>query len=167
MTTLGNLLTDSLEDEFNDFNLTEIQEVLQHLASTDAIDLPHAESLQQRALRGADIVSEYLGRLVKTTAYLESQVSSAKNKASLSYISDQGKTTAEMKKWAGESSPEVEKIAARLARAKGAKSVLEKKYDILVKSHHHYKEIAAGLRRTVLGYTLSAPSNEPWESQNV
>jgi hypothetical protein len=30
--------------------------------------------------------------------------------------------------------------------------VLDKKYDILIKSHHHYKDIAQGLRKTILGY---------------
>jgi hypothetical protein len=63
-----------------------------------------------------------------------------------------------MKKWAGESSPEVEAVQIKLAEAKAGKIVLERKYEILIKSHHHFKDIAAGLRKTILGYS-SGTSN--------
>lgn len=150
-----------LEDNFLNFDLTEIQLVLMKLSDTDAIDLSHAELLQQQALRGADIITEYLGRIVKTVGYLETKVNSTKNKAALSYQAPDGvKTTADMKKWFGESSPEVEEIQIKLARAKGSKMVLEKKYDILIKSHHHWKEIANGLKRTILGYSSGVTSTE-------
>lgn len=145
-----------LEDNFLDFDLTEIQQVLVKLQDMDAIDLAHAEVLQQQALRGADVISEYLGRIVKTVGYLEAKVNSTKNRMSLEYQAPDGsRTTMEMRKWAGESSQEVEAIQIALAKAKGSKSVLEKKYDILIKSHHHWKDIAAGLRRTILGYTVT------------
>lgn len=151
--TLGSLVGSELEEEFPDFDLTEIQEVLKNLRDTDAIDLVHAEFLQQQTLRGADILSEYLARIIKTTSYLESKMGSVKNKVALEYRDPDGsKTTAEMKKNAGESSPVVLELAAKLAYAKGSKSLLEKKYDIIIKSHHHYKDLAMGLRRTVLGY---------------
>jgi hypothetical protein len=74
------------------------------------------------------------------------------------------KTTLDMKKWAGESSTEVAEIAAILAKAKGSKSVLEKKYDIIIKAHHHYKDLAMGLRRSVLGYNNDKPKvAEGWD----
>lgn len=158
---LADFLGESLEEEFGDFDLTEIQSVLQHLQNVDAIDLAHAESLQQQALRGADILSEYLGKIVKTVGFLETKVNSTKNRVSLEYQAAEGRTTSEMKKWAGESSPEVEEIQIKLAKAKGSKAILEKKYDILIKSHHHYKEIAVGLRRTILGYSQGAPDKTP------
>lgn len=150
---LGDYLGDNLEEDFFNFDLTEIQEVLLHLQESDPVDLAHAEMLQQQSLRGADILTEYLGKIVKTVGYLETKVNSTKNKVSLEYQSTDGKTTSDMKKWAGESSKEVEEIQIRLAKAKASKIVLEKKYDILIRSHHHYKDIAAGLRRTILGYT--------------
>jgi hypothetical protein len=151
---LGDLLGDSLEEEFVSFDLTEIQSVLMKLQYTEAIDLAHAELLQQQSLRGADILTEYLGKIVKTVGYLESKINSTKNKAALNYQEPNGnRTTSDMKKWYSESAPEVEEIQIRLAKAKASKMVLEKKYDILIKSHHHYKDIAAGLRRTILGYT--------------
>jgi hypothetical protein len=151
---LGDLLGDSLEEEFFSFDLTEIQSVLMKLQYTEAIDLAHAELLQQQSLRGADILTEYLGKIVKTVGYLESKINSTKNKAALNYQEPNGnRTTSDMKKWYSESAPEVEEIQIRLAKAKASKMVLEKKYDILIKSHHHYKDIAAGLRRTILGYT--------------
>jgi hypothetical protein len=151
--TLGTLVGTKLEEEFIDFDLTEIQDILRNLQNTNAIDLAHAEILQQKALRGADIITEYLAKLVKTVSYLESKYNSTKNKISLEYkVADGSRTTVEMKKWAGEAAPEVEELAIKLAQAKGSKSILEKKYDILIKLHHHYKDISSGLRKTVLGY---------------
>ena len=151
---LGDFLGDELEEDFVNFDLTEIQQVLEKLQNTDAIDLAHAELLQQQALRGADILTEYLGKIVKTVGYLEAKVNSTKNKVSLDYQAPDGaRTTLDMKKWAGESSPEVEQVQIKLAKAKGSKLVLERKYEILVKSHHHFKDIAQGLRRTILGYS--------------
>jgi len=150
MVSLGNIIGNDLEENFSEFDLTEIQEVLEGLRQTEAIDLSHAESLQQQALRGADIISEYLGRIVKTIGYLEAQVNSKKNRAALNYKDPDGsRTTIEMKKWYGESAPEVEEIQIKLAKAKASKMVLEKKYDILIKSHHHWKEIAVGMRKTI------------------
>ena len=151
---LGDFLGNELEEDFTSFDLTEIQEVLLHLQESDPVDLAHAEMLQQQALRGADILTEYLGKIVKTVGYLETKVNSAKNKASLEYKAPDGsRTTTDMKIWAGNSSPEVDEICIKLSKAKASKGVIEKKYDILIRSHHHYKDIASGLRRTILGYT--------------
>ncbi|CAB4197068.1 hypothetical protein UFOVP1290_588 [uncultured Caudovirales phage] len=153
---LGDFIGDKLEEDFGDFDLSEIQEVLEFLQTDNAIDLAHAEQLQQKALRGADILTEYLGKIVKTVGYLESKINSVKNAESLAYKAPDGsRTTTDMKIWAGNSSPEVEKISIALAKAKASKMVLEKKYDILIKSHHHYKDIAQGLRKTILGYSVS------------
>ena len=158
---LGDVLGSNLEEDFKNFDLTEIQNVLGQLRDVDAIDLAHAELLQQQSLRGADILADYLAKMVKTVAYLESQVNSTKNKVSLEYVApDGGRTTVDMKKWAGESSPEVEQVQIKLAEAKGAKMALERKFDIIVKAHHHYKDIAGGLRKTILGYS-SGTGNAP------
>jgi hypothetical protein len=167
--TLGELIGDALEDEFASFDLTQIQSVLATLNNTDAIDLAHAEMLQQQSLRGADIVSEYLGKLIKTVSFLETKLNSAKNRVALNYKSPDGsRTTADMKKQAGESAPEVEELSFRLAKAKGSKSVLEKKYDVLIRSHHHYKDISAGMKKSMSGYNNGsmAPSDKKltgWE----
>lgn len=48
---LGDFLGNELEEDFMSFDMSEIQEVLNNLKSIDAIDLPHAELLQQQALR--------------------------------------------------------------------------------------------------------------------
>ena len=148
---LSQIVGTELEDEFQNFDLTEIQNVLGRLADTDAIDLAHAELLQQQALRGADILSEHLAKIVKTTTFLESKMNAVKNKASLDYKAPDGsKVTADMRKWAGESSPEVEKIATKLAFAKGSKAVLEKKYDILIKAHHFYKDLSLSIKKSIV-----------------
>lgn len=151
---LGDLLGNEMEADFANFDLSEVQLVLENLRDMDAIDLAHAEILQQQALRGADVLTEYLAKMVKTVGYLESKVSSTKNKVSLDYHAPDGaKTTLDMKKWAGECSPEVELVQIKLASAKGSKLYLERKYELLIKAHHHFKDISTGLRRTILGYS--------------
>lgn len=159
---LKDFLGENLEEEFLNFDLTEIQEVLEGLKQTDIIDIAHAELLQLQALRGADILTEYLAKIVKTVSYLESLVSSTKNKVSMNYTAPDGaRTTLDMKKWAGEVSQEVLEVQERLASAKGSKVFLEKKYDILIKLHHHFKDIAGGLRKSILGYSLGTTDRTP------
>jgi hypothetical protein len=123
---------------------------LSHLKNTNAIDLAHSEMLAQRALRGADICAEYLGQLVKTASYLEGKLNATKNKASLEYKPATGKATADLRRQAGESAPEVEELIARVSRAKGAKVMIEQKLNILIKAHHQYKELAAGMKKGIL-----------------
>ena len=157
---LGDLLGSNPVEDFRNFDLTEVQQVLDQLQGTDVIDLAHAEHLQQQALRGADILAEYMAKIVKTASYLEAQVNTLKNKASLNYVTTDGsKVTMDMRKWAAEVSPDVSAAIEKLAEAKGGKVALERKFDIIVKAHHHYKDIAAGLRRTILGY--SSGTTEP------
>lgn len=159
---LGDLLGSSNIEKFRDFDMTEVQNVLIQLRETDAIDLAHAEFLQQQALRGADILAEYLAKMVKTVAHLEAELNKTRNKVSLEYVAPDGsRTTVDMKKWAGECSPEVVKVQEQLADAKGGKVAQERKYEILVKAHHHFKDIAAGLRRTILGYSSGTTNTVP------
>jgi oligoribonuclease NrnB/cAMP/cGMP phosphodiesterase (DHH superfamily) len=159
---LVDFVGDKLEEDFLEFDLTEIQLVLQKLEVADPIDLAHAEQLQQLSLRGADILTDYLGKIVKTVAYLETKVNSTKNKVALNYQEPNGnKTTSDMKKWYSESAPEVEELQIRLAKAKASKVVLEKKYDILIKSHHHYKDISSGIRKTILGFIPKSSEKVP------
>lgn len=161
---LRDLIGDKLEEEFLEFDLTEIQLVLQKLSDTNPIDVAHAELLQQQSLRATDIISDYLGKIVKTVGYLETKANSEKNRASLEYKSPDGsKVTMEMRKFAGEASKEVEDILIRLAKAKGSKVFLEKKYDILMKSHYFYKEIVAGFRKTIIGYPNATEKVPGWE----
>lgn len=150
MTTIGDLMGSDLVEDFSGWDYSEIHKVLSKLEIFEAIDLSHAEMLQQQALRGADIVCEYLSKIVKTVSYLESKINSAKNKAALEFKPAEGqKATGEFRKLFGESAPEVEELSIKLARAKGVKILLEKKYDILIRSHYHYKEIAQGMRRAI------------------
>lgn len=158
---LSDFLGTELEEDFSNFDLTEIEQVLVNLRDIDAMDLSHVEALQQQALRGADVIAGYLGKMVKTIGYLEAKVNSTKNKVALDYRDPDGsRTTIDMKKWAGESSPEVEAVQIKLAVAKGSKLVLDRKYEILVKSHHHFKDIAQGLRRTILGYSSGTTTQD-------
>jgi hypothetical protein len=149
--TLGSILGTDLEEDFSSFDLTEIQDVLANLRNTNAIDIAHAEMLQQQSLRGADILSEMIGKIVKTITHLENKVNTTKNKASLEYKPAEGKATADMRKFAGESAPEVETLTDRLGRAKGARELLTRKYDILIKAHHAYKELTQGMKKGIVG----------------
>ena len=65
----------------------------------------------------------------------------------------------ELRKMAAESDPKVLDIETKIAKVKGAKTVLEKKFDIIIKSHHHYKDIANGLRKTIQGYSVSSTND--------
>src|SRR5689334_8457750 len=99
MTTLGEFIGKENEDDFSTFDLTEIQDVLKNLQSTQAIDLPHAEQLQQMSLRGADLISEYSCKLVKTIGYLESKLNRAKNDAIINSAKNNvGRVTADVRK---------------------------------------------------------------------
>jgi hypothetical protein len=159
--SLGSLVGTNLVEEFESFDMTEAQDVLKALAHTEAIDQAHAELLQMQSLYAAERLIEHIAKLVKTTSYLESKISSVKNKAALDYKApDGGKTTADQKKYAGESHPEVEALSIQLAKTKGAKVLLERKYEILIKSHHQFKDISAGLRKSIVGNTNASNSEK-------
>lgn len=147
--TLGQLIGSSLVDDFEDFDITDIQRVLKSLGNENPIDIAHAEMLQQKSLYAAELITDHIAKLVKTVSFLEGKVNSVKNKISLDYKSPDGKTTGEMKKAAGESSPEVEALGIQLAKAKGAKIALEKKFDILIKMHHFYKDISNNQKKGI------------------
>ena len=143
------------EEDFLNFDLTAIQKILANLNRDVPIDIAHAEKFCQESLRCADILSEYLAKINKTSAYLENRLTIVKNRALVEYTSDV-KVTADIRKAASESNKDVEEISNKLSSVKGAKMALEKKYDILIKSHHHWKDIAAGLRKTILGYSSAS-----------
>lgn len=166
--TLGNIIGEELEEEFLEFDLTVIKNVLGKLRDEEAYDLVQAEFLQQKALYAADLVSDFLAKIVKTVGYLEAKINTTKNKAALTYTDPQGnRTTSDMKKWFAESCADVEDLQVKLAKAKASKLFLEKKYDILVKTHHHYKDIAAGLRKTILGHNIPMdPLNEDTSNES-
>ena len=149
------LVGDNLDDAVFDFDLTEVQAVVKRLQSEAVPTLAEAEKLSQEALRGADILSEHLAKVHKIMNYLDAKAASVRNKIALDYVNTSGKNTSiELRKMAGESSQEVLDIEIELAKIKGAKTLLEKKYDIIVKAHHHYKDIAAGYRKTINGYMV-------------
>ena len=159
---LGDFLGVSSEEDFMEFDLSEVEIVLQSLKEVNATDLSHAEFLQQQALRGADIITGYLGKMVKTIGFLEAKVNSVKNRVALEYKAPDGsRTTTDMKLWAAGCSSEVEEVQITLAKAKASKLVLDNKYSTLIKTHHHYRDIAQGIRKTVIGYTPSSNEKIP------
>jgi hypothetical protein len=148
--TLGQIVGTDFSDSFENFDLTQVQSVLSSLSFDGVIDIAHSEQIQQRTLYAADLITTYLAKLVKIVSFLESKVNSTKNKVALAYKSPDGKTTGEMKKQAGESSTEVEGISVALAKAKGAKALLEKKYDILLKLHYMSKELSGNQKQSII-----------------
>lgn len=159
--TLGTMIGNDMIESFENFDLTETQQVLQQLANTDAIDIAHAEKLQQLSLRCADVLIEYVAKLIKTTSYLESKIGSLKNKAALEYKPAGGeRITADMRKFASEADPKVEELSILLARVKGAKSLVEKKYDTLLKSHYFYKDVCVGMRKGIVGTNMGSSEKE-------
>lgn len=160
--TLGNLVGESFTDNFEGFDLTEVQRVLGQLSSEEVIDIAHAEMLQQKSLYAAELLIEYIAKLIKMVGFLESRINSVKNKTALEYKAPDGRTTADMKKQAGESSPEVEALSLQLAKAKGSKNLLERKYEILIKSHHHFKDLSSAQKKGIVS-TPSTSSAVGWE----
>lgn len=169
MTKLGDFIGGDTEDNFADFDLTEIQNVLANLQSTEIIsDIGQAERLQQKALRGADILIEYLGKITKTVGILESQINKTKNAISLNYKSPENvKITADIRVLAAGASSEVEALFIKLSRAKASKLVLEKKYDLIIKSHYYFKEIAASYKQTIIGYNRNSPDDKTTSEDKI
>lgn len=148
--TLGKIIGEDFSDDFEKFDLTIIQEVLTSLSNENPIDLAHSEMLQQKALYAAELMVEYIAKLVKMVNFYESRINTVKNKTALNYKVEDGRTTADMKKQAGEASPEVEALGLQLSKAKGAKVLLERKYEILIKLHHHFKDISNAQKKGIV-----------------
>lgn len=151
MTTVKDIIGSNNEEDLVNFDITEIQAILSNLRDDQPVDIAHAEKLCQETLRCADLLSELLAKTLKTTSHLENKLNVARNKALVNFTSDT-KVTADLRKAAAESDPEVETLADKLAVAKGVKVALEKKYEILIKSHHHWKDIAGGIRKSIVGF---------------
>jgi vacuolar-type H+-ATPase subunit I/STV1 len=152
-------LIGDIDDDYINYDISEIENILESLNDTEAIDIAHAEYLQQQALRCADLLSVYLSRITKVSYYLDSLLNYEKNKCALDYKDPAGnKVTADQRKYASESTPEVLKLIKQLSIVKGTKVLIEKKYDILIKTHHHYKDIASGIRKSI----VSTDTNNNW-----
>jgi hypothetical protein len=149
--TLGSILGTQNVEPFEDFDLTEIQKVLHALSSEDPFDIGQCEWLQQRTLYAAELLIDMIAKLVKTVSFLETRLNGVKNKVALEYKPTDGtRLTAEMRKQAGESAPEVEELGLKLAQAKGARSALERKYEILLKMHYHLKELGSNQKQSIV-----------------
>ncbi len=163
-TTIADLVGISFEDQYLDFDLTPVKKVLVLLNTEKLIDLAHADFFQQRSLYAADLISDYLAKLVKMISYHEAKINTAKNKAALAYEAPGGRTTADLRKFASECAPEVEQLQNELAKLKGAKAALDKKYDILIKFHHLCKEMASKYRGGghIVAPIIDNASSEGW-----
>lgn len=138
------------ETIFLEFDLTDIQDIVKELQNETVADLAAADNLQRRALVGADICSEHIAKLVKIITYLDVKESKIRNKTALEFKTDDGKSASvQLRKFAADASEEAEQVAYVIAKAKGTKTLLEKKYEVLIKAHHFYKEQAQTLRKTI------------------
>lgn len=161
--TLGELIGNQNIEPFEDFDLTEVQKVLKSLQNNEAFDIAQAEFFQHRSLYAAEILIDMIAKLIKTSGFIESRINTVKNKAALEYKCDDDKirVTAEMRKQAGESNPEVAELGLTLAKTKGAKSALEKKYDVLIKMHYYFKDLAQGQKQSIItGTSRSVPTEK-------
>ena len=167
---LGDLLGNNDIEDFNSFDLTEIQKVLKSLAIEDALDISHCQYLQQRSLFGAECLIDFSAKMVKTVGFIEAKINTLKNKCSLEYKHpEEGiRITAEMRKSGGESDPRVEELSFLLARAKGAKLAIEKKLDLILKMHYHFKELAISMQQGIIsGAPKAAMLSEKQEYSKV
>lgn len=158
--TLGQLIGDKEVEEFESFDLTEVQKVLKTLGNEQGFDLAHSEYLQQRSLYGAELLIDFIAKLVKTTSYLENKINAVKNRVALEYKPTEGKATADMRKNAAECSPEAEKLSLQLAKTKAARISIEKKYELLLKTFYFYKELSATQRGSIISGTAKMGNME-------
>lgn len=165
MTTIREMLGDDSDAEsILSFDLAPIQDALVDLSDTQATDIAHAEFLQKRCLFAADSLCEYIGRLVKLISYLDNKINSTRNRSALNYKTPDGtKVTADMRLFASKSA-DVDDLENILSKAKGAKVLLDRKYEILIKAHHFYKEVASGYKGVMKSTNATSyiESNSDW-----
>jgi hypothetical protein len=143
---LKDMVNSSTDEQFLNFSLDDIQAILTSLQNTEVPDLAHAELMQQRALIGANMVCDFLAKVVKIVSSLDNKINSMRSTYAINYRIDGKVPAADVRTLALKSCPDVSDLEELLSNAKASKSFLERKYDILIKTHHHYKDIAAGLR---------------------
>ena len=155
------------EIDLENFDLTEVQEIISEMREMEVIDLAHADLKQQMCLFLADKLNDHCAVLTKQISKLESNLSVEKNKASLDYKAEEGKTTTDMKVWAGNCAPKVIEIQNSLASLKGVLFLLSKKSDLVLKSFYYFKALSDSYRRTTaLGFNpVIADSNDNWVEQ--
>ena len=147
MTTVRDIVGDcDLEEEFDTISLDEVNVVLDELNSCSIHDVAHAEYLQQKALACANYLANHLSRIVKIASFLESQISTQRNKTAAYYTRDDVKVTNDLRIFAAKACPEAAMLENKLSRVKGIKLLLEKKYDLLLKCHYYFKEIASSFK---------------------
>jgi len=147
--TVKDLIGDKFDDEFETWDMSEIQQLVSELQNLDIFDIAHSEKMQLRALRCADLITGYLGKIVKLSSYYEAKANKVKYSVALDYKSTEGKTTQESRKWAGEASDELMEVEIKLAKIKGTKALLEKKFEIIIRMFHSIKDVASGLRKSL------------------
>lgn len=151
MPTLKDIVVKDDMDAYLSFDMTEIDVILSSLKNTTACDIATSEFLQQQSLRCADIIAELLSQIVYVYSNLESELSFVKNKTSFDFKpSDDKKNTADMRKYAGESHSNIPQLTQKISAAKAARDLCQRKYELLIKAHHHYKEISTSMRKTII-----------------
>jgi hypothetical protein len=160
--TIRDIIGDDVEEAFLDFDYTRIQEVLNEVSNSETPSMAHAEYLAHKCLVAADILAGYMGKLVKFSSYLENKITSTRNQYAIEYKGTDGKTTADMRALALKSCPAADIYEETLAKLKGTKITIEKRYDILIKNHHQYKDIAARMNRMIPSENSLPQSSDNW-----
>jgi hypothetical protein len=162
-TTIRDIIGDNVEEDFLNFDVSFIQETLNEVSNSATPDLAHAEYLCHKCIVAANQLAEYLGRLVKYSSFLENKISSIRNKYALDYKPvDGGKTTADMRNLALKSCADADIYEETLAKLKGTRTSMEKKFDILIKDHHLYKDIASRLNRIIPSENSYTNNSDNW-----
>lgn len=141
--TLGEIL------EFDTFNpesldVAHIQALSEDIPLDGHVDMATAEKLAVQFLRGADMCSEVLCRIVWWLAKKEGEVQHAHAKAMLVKALGQGLKTAKEKERFAAGDKDYLDACERVARAKAMKKWLENKHSNLISAHYLMKEIAKG-----------------------
>jgi len=133
---------ETFEDDFMEFDLTLVHDLLDDINNNSAPDLYQAEDLRRRTIVGMRMLTQYEGRLIKITNYLNSKIPAIRSKYAIHYTNEGKKDpTDKTRDYAFKSCPDAEPFEKTLAQATAARTVVQKKYELLSKAHYMYRDL--------------------------
>jgi len=133
------------DDEFGEFEMSEVMSILRAAENVQASDVAHAEKLQHRCIVGTRILLEYESKIIQTVSKLSAKIPAVRAKYALSYKGEEGekRPTDKTKDYAYKQCPEALELEEKLGLAMAAKNSLQKYQEVLNKFHYYYRDICA------------------------
>ncbi len=163
---IRDIIGDKMEEDFLEFDYTYIQETLNEVSNSATPNLAMAEYLQFKCLSAADVLIEYSGKLIKYSTYLDNKITSMRNRHAMEFYAANPKAAADIRAMSLKSCPDADELENTSAQLKGTRAIIEKKFDLLIKAHHHYKEVASRLNRMIPSENGRPGSEKGYERQD-